>query len=226
MTDDRERLEKVEKILTMWKLLKEKGQINANLLLTHTLEYITGESEENVLTPDDPFPGFDESELNSPNHQEFTEDMEEDVWEANETLSVSEESESDRPDHQEIARGLEEVITSINTTLAMLVKEKERCRRIAKIDEIERQLMTWKHPIKNEEIDTRLLLEHTIRHFSGKNREDILAAANEKTNVTIAIEPNPPHDLEVAEKLDTVMWNINHKLKVLAFEKDKCKGGL
>ena len=113
---------------------------------------------------------------------------------------------------------------NIATTRATRLDMAKGKKRIAKIEEIEKKLKTWKHPKKNEQLDASLLLKHTLGHFSGQNRID--AAKADKTNdatVVDEMDANPPHYEEIAQKLEKVIANIDSKLVTLAQEKEKTR---
>lgn len=94
-------------------------------------------------------------------------------------------------------------------------------KRINKIDEIERKLRTWQHPNKSSRIDARKLLDHTLGHFSGKNRKNI--DDEDRTNSASLATVEPPHYPEVVQQLEQVIASIDRKLEVLAEEKEKTR---
>ncbi|KAK5134843.1 hypothetical protein LTR08_006075 [Meristemomyces frigidus] len=98
--------------------------------------------------------------------------------------------------------------------------------RIKKIGEIEKRLSTWKHPKKNEVIDAKVLLKHTLGHFSGQNRADV--ADRDGANGVLATdgtadEEQPANYPDITAKLNKVIASIDTKLTVLAGEKEKTR---
>jgi len=95
-------------------------------------------------------------------------------------------------------------------------------KRISKIEQVEMKLKTWKHPKKNEKLETATLLKHTHGHFSGQNKIDVANA--DKTSYALEkTQTNPPHYDEIAQKLERVIISINSKLETLAEEKEKTR---
>lgn len=114
---------------------------------------------------------------------------------------------------------LKENITNTRSIRAEMTKGRER---IAKIEEIEKKLRTRKHPTKNEQLDTSQLLKHTLGHFSGQNRADVLNS--EKTNnVQDQVPSTKPGYDAIARRLHTLIASIDDKLVTLAEEKEKTR---
>ena len=113
---------------------------------------------------------------------------------------------------------------NIEATRATRLEMAKGKKRIAKIEEIEKKLKSWKHPKKNEQLDAGLLLKHTLGHFSGQNRID--AAKADKTNnaaVVDEVDGDPPHYQAIADKLESIIASIDNKLQVLSEEKEKTR---
>ncbi|KAK5166286.1 uncharacterized protein LTR77_008547 [Saxophila tyrrhenica] len=94
-------------------------------------------------------------------------------------------------------------------------------RRIAKIEEIEKKLRTWKHPTKNESLDAGLLLKHTLGHFTGQNL--LNASKNDRNHSTDELAEQPPAYQDISSKLEKLVVNIESKLQVLTEEKEKSR---
>ena len=111
---------------------------------------------------------------------------------------------------------------NIEATRATRTQMADGRKRIAKIEEIEKKLKTWKHPKKNEQLDATLLLKHTSGHFSGQNRIDVMNA-DKTAHMSEEMKPAPPHYNDIAQKLEKVISSIDNKLKVLSEEKGKTR---
>ena len=111
---------------------------------------------------------------------------------------------------------------NIEATRATRLEMAKGKKRIAKLEEIEKKLKTWKHPKKNEQLDAGLLLKHTLGHFSGGNKRDA-ANADKSNNVPVTDQENPPHYQDITQKLESVISGIENKLVVLANEKEKTR---
>lgn len=116
---------------------------------------------------------------------------------------------------------LKENIEATRATRSEMAKGKQR---IAKIEEIEKKLNFWKHPTKNDLLDAGKLLNHTLCHFSGQNRLEVVKA-DKTNNVAIPEEmpADPPHYAAVAAELEKIIASINTKLGILAEEKEKTR---
>ena len=108
---------------------------------------------------------------------------------------------------------------NIEATRATRVKMATGKKRIAKIEEIKKKLKRVKHPKKNEELDSSLLLKHTLGHFSGQNRMDVINADKIST-VPEEMKANKPGYDELAQKLENIIASIDNKLTLLAEEKE------
>ena len=142
------------------------------------------------------------------------------AYQANPTLDTQLRVEA--PAEFYVDKYLKENIEATRATRMEMAKGKQR---IAKIEQIEKRLKTWKHPKKhNVYLDSGELLKHTLGHFSGQNRIELAQA--DKTN-TAAIEEDapaePPHYAEITQKLEKVIASIENKLTVLAEEKEKTR---
>ena len=128
----------------------------------------------------------------------------------------------DAPAVFHVDKYLKENIEATRATRMEMAKGK---KRIAKIEQIEKRLKTWKHPKKhNVHLDTADLLKHTLGHFSGQNRIELAKA--DKTNNAAVVEDapeDPPHYAEITSKLEKVMASIDNKLTILAEEKEKTR---
>jgi hypothetical protein len=116
---------------------------------------------------------------------------------------------------------LKDNIEATRATREQMAKGK---KRINKIEEIEKKLRSKQHPNKNEMLDAGLLLQHTLGHFSGQNRIDVMNA-DKSNNIAVPedIPANPPHYTEIAEKLKRVIESIDAKLVTLGEEKEKTR---
>ena len=94
-------------------------------------------------------------------------------------------------------------------------------KRVAQIERIERKLKEWQHPQKSTQLEARQLLQHSLDHFSGKNRRDVDKA--DRTNDGSAQDQEPPHYADIATKLEQVIASIDNKLEILAQEKEKTR---
>ncbi|KAF2484621.1 hypothetical protein BDY17DRAFT_248719 [Neohortaea acidophila] len=117
---------------------------------------------------------------------------------------------------------LPENIEATRTTRIQMANARQR---ISKIEEIERKLTTWKHPTKNEQVESMTLIRHTFGHFSGQNKLDVLNPDRPPGPITNAAEPDAehPHYQDIAQKLEKVISSIDEKLFALAEEKEKTK---
>lgn len=94
-------------------------------------------------------------------------------------------------------------------------------RRVAKIEEIEKKLVSWQHPTKSAQIDAKQMLVHTLGHFSGQNRRN--ADKADRTNNASLENNEPEHYPEVAAQLEKVIASIDDKLEKLAAEKERVR---
>ncbi len=116
-----------------------------------------------------------------------------------------------------IDKYMKEHVEAVRETRAEMANGK---RRMAKMDVIEDKLVHWKHPKKNEQMDTGHMLRHTLGYYTGQN---LLDASKNDRNHTETLPEQPPHHQAIAQKLESLISNIETKLQTLRDEREKTR---
>lgn len=99
----------------------------------------------------------------------------------------------------------------------------EQRRRFTKLNTVINKLTEWPHPTqKDTKLDARVMLQHTLGHFSGKNMADASKADSENgivVNGTSAAEQ--PHYADIAAKLEAISLSVDKKIARLQEQKEE-----
>lgn len=99
----------------------------------------------------------------------------------------------------------------------------EQRRRFEKLNTVISKLTEWPHPTQsNTKLDARVMLQHTLGHFSGKNMADAGKADSENgivVNGTSA--PEQPHYADIAAKLEAISLSVDKKIAKLQEQKEE-----
>jgi hypothetical protein len=98
----------------------------------------------------------------------------------------------------------------------------EQRRRFAKLNTVISKLTEWPHPTQQgTKLDARVMLQHTLGHFSGKNMADASNAEIENgIAVTGTIVPEQSHYAEIAAKLEAISLSVDKKVARLQEQKE------
>ena len=99
----------------------------------------------------------------------------------------------------------------------------EQRRRFTKLNAVINKLTEWPHPTQTDtKLDARVMLQHTLGHFSGKNIADASKADGENGIVINgAIAPEQPHYADIAAKLEAISLSVDKKIAKLQEQKEE-----
>jgi hypothetical protein len=98
----------------------------------------------------------------------------------------------------------------------------EQRRRFAKLNTLISKLTEWPHPTqRGDTLDARVMLQHTLGHFSGKNMADASKTDSEDGAVVNGTTtPEQPHYAEIAAKLEAISLSVDKKVARLQEQKE------
>jgi hypothetical protein len=98
----------------------------------------------------------------------------------------------------------------------------EQRRKYTKLETVINKLTEWPHPTQMDtKLDARVVLQHTLGHFSGKNMADASKADIENGNVVNGIStPEQPHYADIAAKLEAISLSVDKKVRRLQEQKE------
>jgi len=101
----------------------------------------------------------------------------------------------------------------------------EQRRRFTKLNTVISKLTEWPHPTQRDtKLDARVMLKHTLGHFSGKNMAD---ASKEDIENGIVVngtsEPEQPHYADIAAKLEAISLSVDKKIAKLQEQKEEIR---
>jgi hypothetical protein len=97
----------------------------------------------------------------------------------------------------------------------------EQRRRFTKLNTVINKLTEWPHPTqKDTKLDARVMLQHTLGHFSGKNMADA-SKADSENGIVVNGAAELPHYADIAAKLEAISLSVDKKIAKLQEQKEE-----